>query len=444
MLRTLAACMCLIAAPAPWASGQTFPYVAYTQTESATVRSGPSEEFYATDQLPPGHAVEIYRQKGDWCAVRPPEGSFSYVDASTVEATADPQLLKVIGAEATTRVGTKLSDAHNVEYVTLEQGEILQALGTPQTLAKSSKRWYKVTPPSGEFRWIHRDDLGQDQLESSDESEPDALQVPATAQPLAQSESTATIDSNVQPAVHETKEIPLQKLGQSAGSMQTVPIPTADDVTQDESAARAPDDSSKSPAATDKPAAESAWTVVDDKDRPLAAPTASVPGQALTQDSSFQRLATLNLQLSRTVLTPMGEWDLAPLLAQAEQLSGEGSNASLRAQATALKRRITEFDSLQQRHLELSQPDGAKAAAAAQFAGQGWLVPVVTSRADLPHYALTDEKGQIQHFVSSQPGLNLRRYVRKRVGVVGVPGDSSTTKRSHVIASRVVLLDRLK
>ena len=166
------------------------------------------------------------------------------------------------------------------------------------------------------------------------------------------------------------------------------------------------------------------------------------PAKPSTQDSSFQRLATLNLQLSRTVLKPMGEWDLAPLLAQAEQLSGEVSDASLRAQAIALKRRITEFDSLQQRHLELSQPDGAKTAAAAQFAGQGWLVPVVTSCADLPHYALTDEKGQIQHFVSSQPGLNLRRYVRKRVGVVGVPGDASTTKRSHVIASRVVLLDR--
>ena len=55
-----------------------FPYVAYVIEPDTYIRSGPAREHYPTSHLPAGYAVEVYRHDpGGWCAIRPPEGSFS-------------------------------------------------------------------------------------------------------------------------------------------------------------------------------------------------------------------------------------------------------------------------------------------------------------------------------------------------------------------------------
>ena len=53
------------------------------------------------------------------------------------------------------------------------------------------------------------------------------------------------------------------------------------------------------------------------------------------------------------------------------------------------------------------------------YAGQGYLVPVISSQPNMPRFALTDAQGSILAFVSPRPGLNLRRYQRREVGIVG-------------------------
>src|SRR5688500_1613494 len=59
-----------------------FPYVAYVIEADTYVRSGPGNQHYPTGQLPAGYAVEVYRHDdGGWCAIRPPEGSFSLAPA---------------------------------------------------------------------------------------------------------------------------------------------------------------------------------------------------------------------------------------------------------------------------------------------------------------------------------------------------------------------------
>ena len=81
-----------------------FPYVAYVVEPDTYVRSGPGREHYPTGQLPAGYAVEVYRHDGaGWCAIRPPEGSFSLaplhqlriVDERTAEVTADGVVARV-------------------------------------------------------------------------------------------------------------------------------------------------------------------------------------------------------------------------------------------------------------------------------------------------------------------------------------------------------------
>ena len=444
MYRAILGCLCLIATQTSSAMGERFPYVAFAQQAEIAVRSGPGDAFYPTDHLEFGQEVEVYRHKGDWCAVRPPKGSFSYVAASHVRPTARRSLLKVVHEGAATRVGSRLSEAHNVEYVKLDRDEVLQALGPQRPLGRSGKLWYKVAPPSGEFRWIHRQDLSLKPPAQLSETQPKELQVPDAAQPLVPAEAASDeTGSGVQPVAHSAREIPLQKLGQETGSMQTVPIPQqADGENQVAESVETESPAEESAEADQDHLPPSAWTVVEGSDQPP-------PRPAPPDDETrwIQKLAALNLQLSRTVIREMGQWQLTPLREEAEQLADTAANPSLRAQALALTRRINEFDALERRHLEVSQPDAFRAAQQtasleSTFAGHGWLIPVITSRADLPHYALTDEKGQILQFVSSPPGLNLRRYVRKRVGIVGTPGDDSTTQRPHLVANRVVLLDR--
>ncbi len=442
MLRPISGCLCLILVQALPSLAETFPHVKHTQSNQTPVRSGPGEAFYVTDHLPEGQSVEVYRKKGEWYAIRPPDGSFSYVASEHVERTPNPALLRVTEQDATTRVGTRLSKAHNVAYVTLDRGEILQALGPRRMLGRSRQMWYKIAPPSGEFRWIHEADLNSTASTAIGQSEPQELQVPEEARPLTatadapETESAAEeVGTDVQPVAHARPEIPLQKLGQH-GSMQTEPIPTTEP--EEETIAEQP-----VPEETAEPEpAASAWKVVDAKDSPPPLPGSSLDGEDFTH-----QLAALSLQLSRTVLQPMSQWQLAELQTQAEQLANTDADPTLQQQAVALTRRIAEFDALAKRHRkvvqqEQAQPDRTSVDPKAAFAGHGWLIPVVTSRADLPHFALTDDQGKILHFVSAQPGINLRRYMRKRVGIVGKREDGDGTKRSHVLASRVVLLER--
>ncbi|MEZ6118030.1 MAG: hypothetical protein R3C28_15865 [Pirellulaceae bacterium] len=160
MLRT--AVIACIFGSITWQTGsaESFPYMAYVKDAVGIVRSGPGEKFYETDELPAGSAVEIYKHRdGQWCAIRPPQSSFSLVQAKDVAVTDNPQVLRVISSNAITRVGSNESDAHNVAYVKLHQGELLSVLDKIILTNNSdeSQLWYKVAPPSGEFRWIHKD-----------------------------------------------------------------------------------------------------------------------------------------------------------------------------------------------------------------------------------------------------------------------------------------------
>ena len=132
MLRTLAAFswICLsIGLAADFARAESFPYGAYVRTTAASVRSGPGAEFYATDRLDHDARVEVYRHDGHWAAIRPPDGSFSWIPVDAVELTDTEPLGRVSTADIKTRIGTRYGDEHNAEFVPLRKGEIIEILG---------------------------------------------------------------------------------------------------------------------------------------------------------------------------------------------------------------------------------------------------------------------------------------------------------------------------
>ena len=84
----------------------------------------------------------------------------------------------------------------------------------------------------------------------------------------------------------------------------------------------------------------------------------------------------------------------------------------------------------------------AVALADGRFDGSGWLMPVHSSNQAAPPYALLNDEGFVLQYVTPAPGLNLRRYLKKEVGVIGQQSYLPALHTSHLTAHRVVMLDR--
>jgi uncharacterized protein YgiM (DUF1202 family) len=132
------------------------PYKAHISAKDVYVRCGPGKNYYPTEKLQPGDEVEIYRHDpGGWYAIRPVEGSFSWVSAHFIEKLEDG-LAKVTADRVAARVGSRFSDIRDVIQVRLHQGETVEVIGEKEFQSSSEGgKWCKITPPAGEFRWVH-------------------------------------------------------------------------------------------------------------------------------------------------------------------------------------------------------------------------------------------------------------------------------------------------
>jgi hypothetical protein len=136
-----------------------FPYDAYVVTGHALIRSGPGDEYYVTSNLPQGSKVTIYKEApGGWLAIQPPSDSFSWVSGERLWRSADAGIGEVVGSGAVAWIGSAVEDvAEHRWQVELHPGEQLTLLGEKQVAridGPGDSLWYRVAPPSGEFRWV--------------------------------------------------------------------------------------------------------------------------------------------------------------------------------------------------------------------------------------------------------------------------------------------------
>ena len=118
--------------------------------------------------------------------------------------------------------------------------------------------------------------------------------------------------------------------------------------------------------------------------------------------------------------------------------------------------KLARFDDIKRRHEALAkaplQGAGTETAASlgfrrtrraqdARFDGVGRLSPVVSQRTGGPQYALLDESGTVRSFVTPAPGVNLRPFVDKYIGVNGQRGYLTDMQRQHISVQRVSLLE---
>ncbi|MEO1527908.1 MAG: hypothetical protein AAFX06_20950 [Planctomycetota bacterium] len=150
------------AAPQPAESFEAEePYVVFVASSDAHTWCGPGKQYYRTEELRRGQELNVYVETEEgWLGVQPPEESFCWLPASAVQKTTDG-LMVVRRDETPVWIGTNLGRAAKYLWqVELHAGEEVTVIERVERTGKQGPVvWLKIVPPSGEFRWIHRDDV---------------------------------------------------------------------------------------------------------------------------------------------------------------------------------------------------------------------------------------------------------------------------------------------
>ncbi|MEO8268445.1 MAG: hypothetical protein ABI557_01920 [Aureliella sp.] len=145
--------------------------IVYVAAERAQLRSGPGEDFYPTGDIAQNASLEVYHQtKDNWLGIRPPEGSFSWVQATDAYLLPGGRIIEVTNPSAVSWIGTSLGSAKQYRWqVKLTSGEQLGVIGEQTTRDADGKEvlWYKIAPPTGEFRWIEAQSVSSQPVASS-------------------------------------------------------------------------------------------------------------------------------------------------------------------------------------------------------------------------------------------------------------------------------------
>jgi uncharacterized protein YraI len=375
------------------ALGIEFPYVAYVNSADVYVRSGPGRDYYPTDKLQKGQKVEVYRHDpGGWYAIRPPRHSFSWVSSRHLDREGN-RLATVNSPRVVARVGSAFSDVRDVIQVRLDKGEKAELVDPPA----SDSPWCKISPPSGEFRWVFSKYVDRDGGALVARDEPDAS-------PSEESFET--------PAA----ERPERGIRLASGSREDR-------------------------ATTDDPQARVSGAIQP--------PADSSPAAALQRE-----IDRIEWELSVMAVEEISVWSFDNLQSRAEALLDEARTPLERGRVRVLLTKLARFEDIKQRYLAVRRVregtdrtpsplagSGLHRSETPRFDGVGRLSPVISEKVGGPQFALVDQSNAVVSFITAAPGVNLRPYVDKYVGVNGQRGYMTDLRRQHINVQRVTLLD---
>lgn len=399
-------------------AAEEFPYRAYVQADDVYVRSGPGRDYYPTDKLHKGVAVEVYRHDpGGWYAIRPPKGSFSWVSARYLEVAGDG-LGIITGEDVVARVGSRFSDIRDVIQVRLKPKERVAIVGEHDG---GGQKWYKIAPPSGEFRWISADYL--------DRTPPrDGLGKPRRRPKTYFARQQA--EQNPPTVALASRDEPFEPAALSAEEQELRPI--ANRLIREIEAEKA------------------------------TRSGVGAGGETAIAPASYEaRLKAIDLKLATMAAEEPTVWAFDGMKRELEMLLAHAATAIQRGEARKMQHQIARLEDIQIRYRQIGSvlnattrrsaaierqlsPRGAVTPASAtmdKFDGEGVLRPVVSRRQDAPRYALVDEREAVLFFLTPAPGLNLQSYFGERVGVYGTRGFLPGLRKSHIMVRRVELLD---
>ena len=341
----LAACGLSPAAVGAEEATERFPLSVRVTADHTYLRAGPSDDFYPTARLLRDDTVEVWAiDPAGYCAVRPVQGSFSWLRAADLDdeaalddaapdktreqAAADSResfVGVVITDGAVSRVGSQLNDLRHVAQVRLEAGErvrVLEMVRIPS--GRHAGLWARIEPPAGEYRWVRATDIDL----------PPELAPPPPMNALAEAE-TAAAAAGATAALREAGDALAEVLA-TAG--EAVDLPSGD-------AAPAVVDTPPPQPLGPMPMAKrlfSGWlplgTSVLDPTAP-AAPVAVSGALAASGDE----LTDIDLALSLAVSGSSESWNLASLRERLRLAAQRTTTQDERLRAEAIDARLARF-----------------------------------------------------------------------------------------------------
>jgi uncharacterized protein YgiM (DUF1202 family) len=475
---------------------EEYPYTAYVTADEAEVRCGPSTQHYMTHRLYAGDEVQVYRREATgWLAIRPPEDSHSWIPADVVEETNEKDVCRVL-TEIAAYVGTPDTSVKTHHHqVKLRQGELVQVLGekTVKT-ADGPATWLKIAPPAGEFRWIHinhvsKSPLREQELAAAKErTGPDQsmkreyheVQAAVGTGVNRAKESLAALTSLNTPRREKPTQpgIVLRDLNEKSTTYDVRPVEHQQPVNVTRDYSQSPDGFVKrkprpieNTAGVPAPSSELRMASREQMQNSIhgsqrtvgataapekvslqpnglkAAPVARETGPSFDAANATEALTQLDLELSLRVAQPRETWNLEPIRNQVQRIVDRGETASERGQARLLLEKIRRFEETFDMPNDpllaaRQKPGSGSSPADARYDGVGLLQPVLTRNGQnaVASHAIVDSDGNPVAFVTPGPGMNLRRYENKPVGIYGKRGMIEALKKPHLVAERVVEL----
>jgi hypothetical protein len=206
-----------------------------------------------------------------------------------------------------------------------------------------------------------------------------------------------------------------------------------------------------------------------------------IPAQGGVTTASYADLSGLSVdglqsELSRKMIAAARAEELEGLRLAAEKIAASGASQVDRQKGSELALRIRQYQSVAARRDGGSAvaPAGAIAPAgvfppaqiapagvfppaqiapagvfppgqidlagrpATQPEASGYLVQVYSARPESPPFALTDATGRTTHYVSPNPGYNLRRFLNQHIIISGPAGHDTGLDTPHIIATSAV------
>ncbi|MCL2305953.1 MAG: hypothetical protein FWC43_11475 [Planctomycetaceae bacterium] len=452
-------------------AAQKFPYTAQITEGEAIVYSSPGAERYETQKLKAGDKVEVYQINPDgWCAIRPPIGSFSWICGLYVEAALD-NIGTVTVDQLSSRIGSQFGETCKTVQVQLKKGErvvLLERVETPSNTA--SPVWYKIVPPSGEFRWIHHDSISTFSKTAKTNGGGQIRQV-SYEEPFAGSgfEEAEILDSEPMPFAEESFDAAFSELAES----DPLEAPNS--------------------AMVQRPAPIGVNPrTLPQRPNPIFNPTVHDPrsGVIQQQPDPYQRaLAQLNQEIHAAMNRPTEDWMFETMIRKGRMLieraptEYDRTRAMQMVQVLERTRNIRKMNAFQRE--QSSNFSGSKLTQSVlrNNTNPGTVAPVqntpmlpnlgtvpatnpTVSPANystptapntspfkavgrlgwfsqrpegFPPYALVNEQGQIVSYVTPQPDVDLKPYINKHVGIDGTPGVyiSGDKRAPHIGAAAV-------
>ena len=382
---------CLSCALCEFTSGDeaTLPYKAYVTADDVYVRSGPGQSYYPTEKLKAGQEVEVYRHDpGGWRAIRPPEGSFSWVSSRFLKPGVE-NLAVVTEDRVAARVGSRFSDRRDVIQIRLHQAEVVEVLEKKKSA--NGKVWYKIAPPSGEFRWVFGRYVDADRsagVRKTSGNESRAVSSPHT--PATDSEADSITPSN--------------SADGADGPFHRPAVPR--EMTPKEYRAK-----------------------LDQIDLELA--TMVVEEPTVWSFDEFRHRADKLLGQAETAVERGRVQALLNKMVRFEDIKQRYDTIDLvRRRTDRINNRLARLGPTEPKYERRPESNS-------RFDGEGQLTRINSPKPGAPRYALIDEQGEVQCYVGPAPGVPLQHYVGRRIGINGETSHIPQQGKRHVTARHI-------